>query len=126
MENDAASFNGFGPRLGVDYKYVSPCGLGGYAKGAVAMLAGTTKSNYVGDGVVGLNTSLSRVIPAIDAKLGLNYERPVYSGIITADIGWLWVNYINALPYASGPGKTAGNTSSFELQGLYFGLNYTV
>ncbi len=124
--NAAASFNGFGPRIGVDFKYASPCGLGGYAKGAVSMLAGTTKSNYVGDGVIGLNTSLSRVIPAIDAKLGLNYDRPVYSGILTADVGWLWVNYINVLPYSNGTANTPGTPSSFELQGLYFGLNYTI
>ena len=52
---------------------------------------------YVGDGVIGLNTSLSCVIPAIDTKLGLNYDRSVYSGILTADVGWLWVNYINSI-----------------------------
>jgi hypothetical protein len=88
--------------------------------------AGTTKSNYVGDNVVGMNTSLPRVIPAIDAKLGLNYNKPVYSGVLTADIGWLWVNYINALPYSNDTQNTPGIPASFEVQGLYFGLNYTV
>ena len=124
--NAVASFNGFGPRVGIDFNYASACGLGAYAKGALAMLAGSTKSNYVGDNVVGMNTSLPRVIPAIDAKLGLNYNKPFYSGVLTADIGWLWVNYINALPYSNDIKTTPGTTSSFEVQGLYFGLNYTV
>ena len=125
LMNTSSSFNGFGPRVGVDAYYQTPWYLGVYAKAAMSMLAGTTKFNYVGEEVVGMNGSLSHVIPGLDAKLGLNYDYQLPQGVLTADIGWLWVNYINVLTYSFSAQNSPGTPSSFEVQGLYFGLKYT-
>jgi hypothetical protein len=124
--NVASSFNGFGPRVGLDIFYDSPWNFSPYAKFAVGMLAGTTKTNVsIISSNFGKSSSLSRVVPELDAKLGLTYNHVISQGLLSVDIGWLWMDYLNALGSISLGGYIPAPTSNFEVQGFYFGLKYS-
>lgn len=118
------TYNGFGPRLGADMSYDWGNGLGIYANGAGAVLAGTTKVNNtlaldaIGNSV-STNISAMRVVPELEAKLGATYTYAMAQGDLTADVGWMWVNYFNIANSGLGVGDT-----DFGLQGLYFGLKW--
>jgi len=120
--SQTASFNGFGPRVGVDLGYNLPNtwmdGFKIYANGAVALLAGASKihENFTGtSGLTGTAHSTSnQVVPELDLKLGLNYTQ----GGFTADAGWLWYDYLAVIQQND---NDQGNVS---FQGLYFGLKW--
>ncbi len=127
------TFNGFGPRVGADLGYDFGYGLGIYANGAGALLAGSSKvsSIYYSTGVVSgdttprsFNQSASRpaVVPELEAKLGLSYDYAVAQGDLTLDVGWMWLNYFNATQSISP--STTPSSGDFGLQGLYFGLKW--
>jgi hypothetical protein len=121
-----SSFNGFGPRLGIDLNYAWKNGIGIYAKGAGSLLAGATKSNYSGVGVINYTTSSNRAIGALDAKIGLSYQYHLYDQTLTLDYGWLWASYFNALGRKdNSESSLLSLNSNFEIQGLYFGLKWT-
>lgn len=123
-EKSNAAFNGFGPRIGMDLNYAMPNGISIYAKGGVALLAGNSKSNYLSDNVLSINSSQNRVIPSLDGKLGFNYNYAFRHGELNLHMGWLWANYINTLGYLNSFAEEPNTTSSFEIQGLYFGLKW--
>jgi len=121
------TYNGFGPRVGVDLMYALPHEWNVYAKMATAILAGS--SNYSNrytnftNGVYGTNTGSTMVIvPEIDGKIGLSYGHTTTYGDVVFDAGWLWINYFNIEPSAT---YTPNNRNDFGLQGLYFGLKWT-
>ena len=123
-EESNAAFNGFGPRIGMDLNYAMPNGISIYAKGGVALLAGNSKSNYLASNVISINSSQNRVIPSLDGKLGFNYNYAFRHGELNLDMGWLWADYINTLSYLNSYTEAPNTTSSFEIQGLYFGLKW--
>ena len=97
-------------------------GLGIYANAAVAILAGTRAYNATyTDSFTNnfkFNSSITGVVPALDAKLGAQYHHALAQGELTLDAGWMWVNYFNVQE------TLASNTNDFGLQGLYFGLKW--
>ncbi len=116
------TYNGFGPRLGMDMSYDFGNGLGIYANGATAILAGT-RSNSVNysdtlGNSVGLNTSRTVIVPAVDAKLGATYTYAMAQGDLTLDAGWMWVDYINV------HSDVDGHEGDFGLQGPFIGLKW--
>ena len=119
-------FNGFGPRLGLDLVYETQSGVGFYGKGAVGLLAGTSKTNYLQtnttDVTSGYYLNDTEVVTSTDAKLGMNYMHDLFQGRLTLDLGWMWVNYLNPLSYKLNIGG-AGN-SQFGVQGVYFGAQW--
>lgn len=119
-------FNGFGPRLGLDLVYAMQSGLGFYGKGAVGLLAGTSKTNYLQTNTENITTGYYlndlKVVTSTDAKLGMNYMHDLFQGQLTLDLGWMWVNYLNPLSYKLNIGG-AGN-SLFGIQGVYFGAKW--
>lgn len=126
------TYNGFGARVGADMGYDWGNGLGIYANGAAALLAGTSKvSNSFTDNT-GLNLASSAstmtIVPELEAKLGLKYGYAMAQGDLTLDVGWMFVNYFNPTQSINSTGNVAGNSSvasgDFGLQGLYFGLNW--
>jgi hypothetical protein len=120
-----STFNGFGPRIGLDLSYVWDNGIGMYAKGAGFVLGGSTKSSYVGENdLIRKDSNLSRAVAGLDGKLGVNYHYAFRYGYLDADIGWLWNTYINALGYMDNYSSKTGSFSNFEIQGLYFGLKW--
>lgn len=139
ITTDDISFNGFGPRLGDDFTYMVGHGFGVYAKGAASLLIGTAKQQVSGYQNLAFPQSFSTgnyvqtnngvVIAELEAKLGLRYDYPTAQGIFGLDVGYMWVNYFNALVSQTGSGL-AGSASStstaanFNLNGLYFGLKW--
>lgn len=123
------TYNGFGPRVGADMGYAWGNGLGVYANGAIALLAGSSKvsTTYVDNIGNNLSQSASKatVVPELEAKLGIKYDYAVAQGDLTLDAGWLWLNYFNPIQSAAGIGAVAvAQEGDFGLQGLYFGLKW--
>jgi len=127
------TYNGFGARVGADMGYDWGNGLGVYANGAAALLAGSSKvSNTIMNNTTGTSAiqsaSKATIVPELEAKLGLKYGYAMAQGDLTLDVGWMWVNYFNPtqgiqsnLATPTRPQVTSGD---FGLQGLYFGLNW--
>ena len=116
------TYNGFGPRLGMDMSYDWGNGLGIYANGATAILAGTRSvqasgSDNLGNLISGSGSS-TVIVPAIDAKLGATYNYAMAQGDLTLDAGWMWVNYFNV------HANTSGDNNDFGLQGPFIGLKW--
>ncbi|MDF1677787.1 MAG: Lpg1974 family pore-forming outer membrane protein [Legionellaceae bacterium] len=123
------TYNGFGPRVGADMDYEWGNGLGVYANGAMALLAGSSKvsNSYTDNQGSQLTTSASKstISPELEAKLGLKYDYAVAQGDLTLDVGWMWVNYWNVTQSVAGIGPvTAAQEGDFGVQGLYFGLKW--
>jgi hypothetical protein len=119
------SYNGVGPRIGTDLSYLWHEQFSVYGKAAVAVLAGSAKSSFLGANVVTIGYDRAMVVPEIDAKLGVTYSHPISSGSITADAGWLWVNYFNPIVSANiAPSVVSNQNNNFGIQGLYFGLKW--
>lgn len=120
-----STFNGFGPRLGMDLSYLWDNGIGLYAKGSGFLLGGTTKSNFlVADSQVRKDSNLTRAVAGIEGRIGVNYHYIFHYGQLDADIGWLWDTYVNALAYRDSFSSNATSFSNFEIQGLYMGLKW--
>ncbi|HVT62308.1 MAG TPA: Lpg1974 family pore-forming outer membrane protein [Legionellaceae bacterium] len=123
------TYNGFGPRLGSDFTYDWGNGLGMYANGAMALLAGTNKtsSTYL-DVPTGAFVTVSgntvQVVPELEAKLGLTYGYATAQGDLTLDVGWMWVNYFNVISGVDNSGASLASDVNFGLQGPYIGLKW--
>jgi|GEM_PF-458979 len=139
LQDASLKYNGFGPRVGADFAYGWGNGLGMYANTASALLVGTQKFaqttyNQAAGGakVIGyVNGSSTQIVPDLEAKLGVTYTYAMAQGDLSLDVGWMWVNYFNALAYQSQgsatvgtAGSLAGNTTNFGVQGLLFGLKW--
>ena len=124
------SYNGFGPRLGADMSYDWGNGLAIYANGAAALLAGSSKfSNSFANNLLARTTTASgsstTVVPELEGKLGAAYSYATAQGDLTLDVGWMWINYFNAMHSASGQDLTnSPKSGDFGLNGVYFGLKW--
>ena len=119
------SFNGFGPRLGADLSYDWVMGLGVYANTATTLLVGTQGITSVF--VSTSSASTTAVVPELEAKFGAKYTYPMATGKVTLDLGWMWVNYFDAILSDKSDAiskKPDVYTSNFGLQGLFFGLKW--
>lgn len=123
-----SSFNGFGPRVGSDLSYEVGNGFGFYGKAAATVLAGTNKYG-VHNSTLAINGGRSKttVVPALEAKLGAKYTYAMSSGDLTLDVGYMWVDYINARSalntFVSGA-STLTVRDDFGLNGVYAGLKW--
>lgn len=137
-------FSGFGPRIGADYWYNWGNGISMYANGATALLVGTQSFNStlasttnVGNTntvnpTIGQTGSATAIVPELEAKLGLTYTYAMAQGDLSLDVGWMWVDYIDALSrgtgsldsFFNGPGFGSTKESNFAVQGPYIGLKW--
>ncbi|MDP1603415.1 MAG: Lpg1974 family pore-forming outer membrane protein [Legionella sp.] len=139
ITKDSISFNGFGPRVGDDFTYKLSHGFGVYAKGAASLLIGTAKQHVSGYQNLVFPQSFSTgnyvqtnhnvVITELEAKLGLKYDYLTAQGVWGVDVGYMWLNYFNALVSQTGSGLAGSASSSstaanFNLNGLYLGLKW--
>lgn len=145
-DNLDSKFNGVGPRMGFDTSYhIANCfGIVGHFAGAllVGSVDTTTNSNVVlgfnpDPGVladINVNTSsndnVTRVVPAFDAKLGLDYTYIFDNqSTLSLEIGYQWTQYIDAvdrLNESAVPGVVTRTTSSVGFDGPYLTLNWKV
>lgn len=123
------SYNGFGPRLGADMMYDWGNGLGIYANGAMALLAGsskysTTVTNVLNARSITTSGSTNTVVPELEGKLGATYSYATAQGDLTLDVGWMWINYFNAVRASGANVLASPDSGDFGLQGVYFGLKW--
>jgi hypothetical protein len=115
-------YSGFGVRSGMDLSHDFNNGLGLYAHGALSILAGMSKSSeesndYINNVLYSGRRDHNRpcVVPEVDGRIGANYTYEFIHGDLHADVGWLWVNYFNAL---------SSENYSLGFQGLFLGLKW--
>lgn len=125
-----SSFNGFGPRVGLDFNYTWDQRINFYVNTAAGLLAGQAKANLHDlDTVLGVPTttlgsdSVMRVVPELEGKLGIQYNYALAQGHLVADVGWMWANYFNAQSSFLA-GQQDITIEDFALQGLSFGLKW--
>ena len=116
------SYNGFGPRAGLDATYSFENGLSVYAKSAIGLYAGSSKFDLmVVPYHVGQSGSSMIVVPELEAKTGVTYTYSMAYGDISLDGGWLWLNYFNPMTHAD---DNELHSVNFGLQGPYLGLKW--
>ncbi len=141
LSTDVIDYNGFGPHFGVDLDYNVGYGLGLYASGAGSMLVGTEGQTISGYGDLNkqqfpyssgnfVQNNSGVVVPEVEAKLGLKYIYTTEEGDLKFDVGYLWITYLNVLVSQVGVGIVGSSASistaaNFDLNGLYFGLQWT-
>lgn len=122
-----SSYNGVGPRLGLDANFLLTNNWNIYAKGAGALFVGskgfTDNLKFVS---VVYDISDTTIVPEIEAKLGLQYDYAMDSkGHLIFDLGWMFINYFNVEIYEHqlGPGYEIKD-ANFGLQGLSLELKW--
>lgn len=147
ITTDTLSYSGIGPRVGGDFGYVVGHGVSLYAKTAASVLLGSSKQrnsgfqNYTNSiygfqpyGTPNYNqTNNGVIVTELDAKLEARYDYQMANGILSFDLGYLWMNYLNAITsytdigiVGTGDGASIGTntTANFNLNGLYFGMKW--
>jgi len=132
-----ATYNGFGPRFGGDMTYDIGNGFSIYGNGAGALLIGTGKHNVTNltagvtpDVLAASTLSYSRttMVPELEGKLGAKYNFSMAQGDLGLDVGYMWVNYFNAVNHGrvvpAVPALPVVHSDDFALNGLYFGLKW--
>lgn len=140
VTQDTLSYTGFGPRVGIDLGWMLRPGLQIYTKMAGSILVGTAKQNNSGyENYPYPNNPVSPfvtgnyaqspdgvIVPEFAAKLGAQYDWQMEKYLLTLDMGYMWVNYLNSIVSYSGNGIVFANvgnnsTANYNLNGLYFG-----
>lgn len=125
------TYNGFGPRAGLDFDYAWHYGLAVYANAAVGLLVGQAKTSFIERNTIDgatinaiLSDSKTQIVPELEGKLGIKYDYALAQGDLTMDVGWLWIDYLNAQTGFLSEGQNTVIAQDFGLQGLYFGLKW--
>lgn len=130
---DHTDFKGVGPVAGIDYSYNLTEAFSVTANGAASVLYGTSRYHvgYVNQPLEFVYSSASgaykAIVPALSAKLGLNYAVPLAQGLLNIEGGYQAVNYFSVLqtqPVAQLFTPTPIANSDFGLYGPYFGVKY--
>ena len=117
-------FHGFGPRLGVDARYRLADGCFGLDTHLdTAFLIGKVNSNYQSQTQF-ISESMSRVVPEVDAKLGIDYTYCMSTSktdksLLVLELGYQTSNYVHALNnnFTNGSGDA-------NLDGVYLDVKY--
>ncbi len=141
---DKMSYTGFGPRIGMDFNDVVGKGFSVFAKAAGSVLWGTSKQHISGYqnvvntvygvipfGSANFSYSYNNVlVPELEAKLGIGYDYAFTKGDLRLDLGYLWMDYIDAVSSYMGIGVVGSSlgiptTANFNLNGPYFSVKWT-
>lgn len=115
------TYNGFGPRAGMDMAYDVGNGIALYGKAAGAVLVGTSSFNSNLLNVLRTSGSHTTMAPELEGKLGATYTYGMAQGDLSLDVGYMWVNYFNPVHT---PVLDVLTNSNFALNGLYFGAKW--
>ena len=115
------TYNGFGPRTGVDASYTLVNGLSLNANTAVGLYAGSSKFHSVASATGGRAGSSMIIAPELEAKLGATYTCAFAQGDISLDAGWMWINYFGPMNYAD---DSQVHSANFGQQGPFLGLKW--
>ncbi len=120
-----ASYSGFGPRVGAAFDLSPLDGYTLYARAAVAILAGTSKSNVTANQTFRINYNHATVVPELEGRLGGQFTYPMTTCHLNLDLSWMWTNYFNVLTSAVSPASNSiSQSTNFGLQGLSMGLQW--
>lgn len=85
-------FHGFGPRLGIDTRYQLGNCLGLDTHLNASFLAGTVSTRSAE-----ISSTINRIVPEVDAKLGIDYTYPMQGkSAFAVEVGYQSNNYFNA------------------------------
>ena len=138
-----SNYKGIGPRIGVDSRYCLQSGFGLDANFSTALLVGNVDGKYnavsaiaaatpTTSGFQAKNGSSTRVVPVLEAKLGLDYthimDRCSKSSLVF-EAGYQVTNYFNAVDHArvvsaSNYVATQNTTTDVSFDGPYLGVKY--
>jgi hypothetical protein len=144
ISKDTLTYKGLGPRGGIDFAYAFHNGISLYGKTAGSVLVGIAKQSisgyrdyfstaYAANQIFGVNnyklSNKNVVVPKLEAKLGVAYDKRLKLGNLGVDLGYLWIDYLNAVTSYTGTGAIFSSigipaTSNFNLNGLYLGINW--
>lgn len=140
-ENFNSKFTGIGPRFGVDSAYhIGNCfGVVGHA--SFALLVGQTKTDtnfhynattlengefdesYDVNGYINSDDT-TRVVPVLDAKLGLDFSHEFDNGgVLTIEGGYQWTQYIDAIDRLDTGSSVLEPIDDGEMVGLSSAVN---
>jgi len=136
VQTTTSKFTGIGPRMGVDTSYhVGNC-FGIVAHFATALLVGNVDSNTTvsesGNSRISNFTTdtQTRVVPAFDAKLGVDYSIPFKNNAssLSIEAGYQVTQYVDAIDriHALEQSTSTTTTSSVGFNGPYLSLNFKV
>jgi Legionella pneumophila major outer membrane protein precursor len=106
--NQYSRFRGIGPRFGSDFEYILGSGFGIVGQATGALLVGDFKNTFSeldvipdgdNDNTVVFHPSRTRVVPNLNAKLGLNYNYQFYNSThtkLTVEAGYQVDHFFNA------------------------------
>jgi len=146
----SSTFRGIGPRIGADGRYCLSSGFGLDAHLGASLLVGNISSNYIDqfilvsaigkDGIPisdsafeAKNNNTNRLVPNIDAKLGVDYTYAIpgcHKSAIVFEAGYQTTNYFNASDKSTvvDPSGTSfayqNRTNDVSFDGIYFGVKY--
>jgi len=135
--NQDSEFKGVGPQLGLDGRYCLGYGFGLDAGATFSALIGHVDSstaipvNVVNTNVLNVNIDQekkNRVVPAMDANLGLDYTynfNNAYRSSLVVQAGWKVINYWD-VTHALVSNVGTNNASSVAFDGPYAGIKVNV
>lgn len=91
-------FHGIGPRMGMDARYQLGDCFGFDTHVSTALLVGTISTRFDNQKDGSISSSTDRVIPVVDAKLGIDYTYPIQTAnknAIVVEVGYQTTNYFN-------------------------------
>ncbi len=109
-------FHGFGPRAGLDARYQLGGFLGFDTHLSTSLLAGTISTHLDSQKGGSISQSMTRVVPEVDAKLGIDYTYPMPANknAVVIEVGYQTTNYFN----------TFGGSQDETFDGAYLDVKY--
>ena len=117
-------FHGFGPRMGVDVRYqLGNCSCFGLDTHINTSLLVGNVSAKTQNGMATISSSMNRIVPELDAKVGIDYTYPIPCGNKSAfavEVGYQTSNYFNAFDTAFVRGSGDANFDGAYLEVKYY------
>lgn len=114
-------FHGFGPRMGLDARYQLINGLGFDTHVNTALLAGTI-STHAQNQSRAISNSITRLVPELEAKLGIDYTYPIPNAgksAFSVEVGYQTTNYFHTFNSIG-----VGGSSDASFDGAYLDVKY--